>query len=270
MRRVQIFIFWLFKARNNVSFFELIKFCLKPTVVALAKRYISNIEIEEPFYKVSFNPINKVLYWPKASPVDGIYQVTTETFDQTDWHYYQKEHTQIDSGERLLDVGAAEGLFALSVAQLCDKIILVEPNDYFAESLKKSFSQMADKTEIKNVAVGSVDGEISFSNESLNGRIVSDSTAGKKRIARIDTLLPNEKVTYLKADVEGFELEVLKGAENLIMRNKPKIAITTYHNENNEQEIVSLVKQFVPEYQHYSKGIIHGSGKAVMIHFWIS
>jgi len=270
MRRLRIILYWLFQAKNNISFSELVQFFLKPQVKSIADRYLREIQEKGEFYEISFKPMASILYWPKACAIDGIYQVTAETFDKQDWHFYQKEHTIIQQGEELLDVGAAEGLFALSVADKCKTIYMVEPNDYFVGSLSKTFQNYSDKTKIFNLAVGSCEGEIAFDQNSLSGKISNETTStNKKRITTIDTLLPDARITYLKADLEGFELEMLKGAEALIKRNKPKIAITTYHPENNAEEIIQLVKKFVPSYNFYVKGIIHTAPKPVMIHFWI-
>src|SRR5258708_40148658 len=84
MRRLQIFILWLFKAKNNITFLELIRFCLKPTVFKLANRYISKIEPDGAFFRVTFKGVEMALYWPSAAAIRGIYQVTAETFDPSD------------------------------------------------------------------------------------------------------------------------------------------------------------------------------------------
>ena len=125
--------------------------------------------------------------------------------------------------------------------------------------------------EIINTAVGNITGEIAFNAESLCGRISEDSSQGNNvPISKIDSIInPDQKITYLKADIEGFEQEMLKGAEQTIKRNKPKIAITTYHKQNNPQEIIGIIKGFVPEYKFYIKGIFHEECKPVMIHFWV-
>jgi hypothetical protein len=62
---------------------------------------------------------------------------------------------------------------------------------------------------------------------------------------------------------------MLKGATATIQRDKPKIAITSYHTENDAREIIHHIKSIVPEYRHYVKGIHQDKGKPVMIHFWI-
>lgn len=61
----------------------------------------------------------------------------------------------------------------------------------------------------------------------------------------------------------------LKGAKNLIRTNKPKIAITTYHNIKHESQIKNFLKKIVPEYNIISKGIFQETGSAVMLHAWI-
>lgn len=270
MRRIIIFFYWLFKRRHNVRFSELVHFSLKPQVRKIADRYLKGIASSDSFHEVKFKTTPHTLYWPKECSIDGIYQVTSETFDEQDWHYYQKKHTEVQQDEILLDIGAAEGLFALSVADRCKKILLVEPNDYFVKALNRTFASYQDKVLIFNVAVGSENGEIIFNPDSLIGRISVDNKQGiKKRLTKIDDLIPDTPITYLKADLEGFETEMLKGAEKTIKRNKPKIAITAYHKENDTNQIISLIKKFVPEYQYYTKGISQTAGKPVMIHFWI-
>jgi len=271
MRRIVIFYYWLFKGKNNIGLFELIRFCFKPKVNRIAERYLKEIKEGNLDYEITFNTLADVLHWPKECAVNGIYQVTSETFDKRDWHFYQKPHTSISNGDVLLDLGAAEGLFALSVVDRCKKIILVEPNDYFTKSLEKTFRAYSDKVQILNVAVGSKDGEIAFDQNSLNGRITEAAgTTVRRKLKRVDDLLdPGTQITYLKADLEGFEQEMLIGAENTIKRDRPKIAITSYHNENEADAIVGLVKKFVPDYHYYVKGISHIGGKHVMINFWI-
>ncbi len=270
MRRLKILFYWLFKARNNVDFFELLGFLTKPGVKTIAGKFIRNISESEEYYKVVFEPIEQILYWPKKCRIEGISQIASETFDRKDWHYYQKDHTEVSPNDIILDVGAAEGLFALSVIDRCKQIILIEPNDYFVKALKLTFQQYQDKVEIHSVAVGDRVGEIVFDQDSLSGKVDRESLSGSlKRITTIDHLLSDVRITYLKADLEGYELEMLKGATATIRRDRPKIAITCYHTENDAREIIDQIKSIVPEYRHYVKGIYQDKGKPVMIHFWI-
>lgn len=270
MRRIKILFFWLFVNKNNVSFLELIDFLIKPKVNHIAKRFITKID-EKDDYEVTFVGIENILFWPKSFSIDRLSQVTAETFDTKDWHFYQKQHTKIEANEILLDIGTSEGLFPLTVVNQCEHMYLVEPSVLFNKCLHKTFQNFSNKTTIFNSAVGNEDGIISFDENSFEGAISRNekSNTNQIEIHKIDTLLNNKKITYLKADIEGFELEMLKGAEQTIKSNKPKIAITTYHTENDPKEIISLIKSYVPEYNYYVKGIYEKTPKPVLIHFWI-
>jgi FkbM family methyltransferase len=148
---------------------------------------------------------------------------------------------------------------------------MVEPSTTFHKCLNKSFSNHLDKVTIFNTAIGNEDGMITFNEDSLDGMISEVKNDSQlMSINKVDTLFKNgEMITYLKADIEGFEAEMLKGAEQTIKRNKPKIAITTYHTQNDPKEIIDLITGFVPEYKYYIKGIYEKTPKPVMIHFWI-
>jgi len=67
----------------------------------------------------------------------------------------------------------------------------------------------------------------------------------------IDHVHAQEKVTLIKMDIEGSEKQALTGAENIIRRDRPKLAICIYHNPEDLFEIPFLIKKMVPEYKLY-------------------
>jgi FkbM family methyltransferase len=271
MRRLQILFFWLFQQKHNVTFGELLSFLRKPVLKSIASRYIHQISTGPEFYQVTYHNLPHALYWPVQFPTDSIYQVTAETFDNQDWHYYQKEPTRVQAGEVLLDVGTAEGLFPLTVVEQCRKIILVEPHPLLYRALRQTFAAFPETVQIIHSAAGNQQGELYFQGGSLTGHLSATGDAGEKvPVNKIDDLVPpDQRITYLKADIEGFELPMLQGAAETIKRNKPKIAITTYHLENDPKAIIDFVTGLVPEYKYYEKGITQYGGKPVMIHFWV-
>jgi FkbM family methyltransferase len=269
MRRIKILFFWFFINKNNVSFMELLHFLTNPKINSIASKYIANIKENIYDVEIIFNNINGILYWPKNFTINRLKQIICETFDENDWHYYQKKHTEVKKGEIILDIGTAEGLFPLAVIDKCKHIYMIEPSTSFFTCLKKTFKNHSDKTTFFNTAVGNEDSWVTFDENSIEGMISKDESLNKISINKVDTLMQDKKITYLKADIEGFEQEMLKGAEQTIKINKPKIAITTYHDGNNPKEIIALIKSYVPEYNYYYKGIYEMTPKPVMIHFWI-
>ncbi len=52
-------------------------------------------------------------------------------------------------------------------------------------------------------------------------------------------------------DIEGAELEALKGAERTIRQHRPQLAICVYHSLPDVWEIPLLIHQFDPGYTFY-------------------
>jgi len=65
----------------------------------------------------------------------------------------------------------------------------------------------------------------------------------------IDNVLLEEKVTYIKMDVEGAELAAIESARNTIMSYKPKLAICVYHKKEDLITIPKKILSLVPEYK---------------------
>lgn len=67
----------------------------------------------------------------------------------------------------------------------------------------------------------------------------------------IDSVVKNEKVTFIKMDVEGSELKALEGAKQTILKNHPRLAICIYHKPEDIVEIPFYILKLVPEYKFY-------------------
>jgi FkbM family methyltransferase len=68
----------------------------------------------------------------------------------------------------------------------------------------------------------------------------------------LDNIIPlEEKITYIKMDIEGAETKALLGAKRIIQEHKPRLAICLYHNPDDYFNIPLMLKEFVPEYKFY-------------------
>lgn len=67
----------------------------------------------------------------------------------------------------------------------------------------------------------------------------------------IDNIVEHDKVTFIKLDVEGTELEALKGASETIHRYHPKLAICIYHKPLDILEIGKYILNINPKYKLY-------------------
>ena len=65
-------------------------------------------------------------------------------------------------------------------------------------------------------------------------------------------------MTFIKMDIEGAELEALRGAESIIRKQRPKLAICVYHKPEDiwtiPMYILSLQNDYRLFLRHYSFG----------------
>ena len=85
--------------------------------------------------------------------------------------------------------------------------------------------------------------------EGLSGSAISRTGNTAIAVDSIDNVAPD--ATFIKLDVEGAELEALKGAAETIKRNRPKLAVCLYHKPGDLFEIPLFIKSLVPEYMFY-------------------
>ena len=65
----------------------------------------------------------------------------------------------------------------------------------------------------------------------------------------LDSFLDGKPVTFIKADVEGMEMDLLRGAQETIRRYKPKMALCVYHYPSDLFEVAEFVRNLAPEYK---------------------
>ncbi|MBR5361118.1 MAG: FkbM family methyltransferase [Lachnospiraceae bacterium] len=100
-------------------------------------------------------------------------------------------------------------------------------------------------------------------NKTIHLATGNQSSASSKRgkggqeayICRIDDEI-SDRVTFIKMDIEGEELNALKGAERTIREYKPRLAICIYHKPSDLYKIPGYLHKIVPEYKfvvrHYT------------------
>lgn len=171
--------------------------------------------------------------------------------------------TKIKSGFTVVDVGANIGTTCISFAKNADqgKVIAFEPSS-------KNFVRLMNHIELNNLTnviavnkgIGQTAGkfrlyELIESNPGMNC-VLPENAVGKDlqfETIEINTLeneldrLNIKKVDLIKIDVEGFEFEVLKGAEKIIDRDSPIlfIELDDNHLKENNSSAETLVKMLI-------------------------
>ena len=100
-----------------------------------------------------------------------------------------------------------------------------------------------------NCGVGERNEQIYYDDVVSASAISSVGTRGE--IVRMDDHLQGEDVSFIKMDIEGAERAALRGAEQLIRRCRPDLAICVYHSISDLFEIPLYIHSIVPEYCLY-------------------
>jgi FkbM family methyltransferase len=85
--------------------------------------------------------------------------------------------------------------------------------------------------------------------DGFNNQINSADERYSSTVCALDNYLDGKPVSFIKADVEGMEMALLKGSQKTIRRYKPKMALCVYHYPSDLYEIAEYVRNLVPEYQ---------------------
>ena len=67
----------------------------------------------------------------------------------------------------------------------------------------------------------------------------------------MDHVIPNFNPTFISMDVEGSELEALRGAETLMKDSRPDLAICVYHALNHIWDIPLYLNDLCLGYKFY-------------------
>jgi FkbM family methyltransferase len=141
--------------------------------------------------------------------------------------------SHVATGGRILEVGAHMGNHTVFFATFLNPtaIVVMEPNPSTREILKMNLRlnqiQCVD-TSRAHFALGAehATGKLRVADKyNTGGMAIELASDGAIEIVAGDELFPNEDFDFIKVDVEGLELEVLQGLQQLIMRCRPLIFV---------------------------------------------
>lgn len=119
-------------------------------------------------------------------------------------------------------------------------------SSYAFEPDEKNFMQLIENVDEKTVCLKSgtwnETGELCFSANGNMASKICDTGDSVIKVDSIDNVVGDNKVSFIKLDVEGSELETLCGAEKTICRDMPILAVSAYHKKN---DLIDLPKKIM-------------------------
>jgi FkbM family methyltransferase len=164
---------------------------------------------------------------------------------ETAWRLLKPGDMAVDVGA---NIGYMTGLFAARVG-LHGRVAAFEPHPRIFARLRHNAESLADARAAGNislheVALGNRDGGAQLIEPAIFGINEGASTVARGtgaldrdsthrfevRTAKFDSLFPHERIALLKVDVEGFEAEVLAGAERALGQHRIQSLIYEAHD----------------------------------------
>jgi FkbM family methyltransferase len=155
-----------------------------------------------------------------------------------------------DASEVSLDIGANRGIYCFHMAKFSSKVVAFEPNPVIFKLLAR---RMPRSVEVRNHALSDVSGTailrvptyrgcatIEPANELYGLGPVSTQQVDARRLD--DLSLPGP-IGFIKIDVEGHELAVLRGGQSSLQRYRPRllIEIEERHRPGSLEEVRRLL-----------------------------
>jgi FkbM family methyltransferase len=184
------------------------------------------------------------------------------------WEIYVRRALTVAHNDIFVDVGAHIGTYTIPIAKKAQKVIAFEPNKYTFDLLTKNIS-LNHLTNIVayNLAASKKEGSLSFTYEDLpswsriidgdqstNVTVRENAKGHDNNIHLVNTidldsvLLKEDRVDWIKIDVEGHEMDVLEGAMQTIRIHKPKIVTEIW--SRNMEKIETMTHSFGYSMEH--------------------
>ena len=170
----------------------------------------------------------KKIFFPRniiLKEIDGKQYVEGLEFEQQSGspHTYITDEICIKEGDVVVDAGVQQGNFALKYIDKVSKLYLIESDPRWIAALRMTFKDYMNKVEIVPKFLGNVN----------DGKTVT-----------LDKLVGNERVDFIKMDIEGAEIDALKGSKNVFLNNDIRCSICSYHKHGDEKNIKEILGSY--------------------------
>lgn len=190
--------------------------------------------------------------------------------------YYMKSYTvRIDEqyfedfmqfkNEVFVDAGGFDGDTSEGFAKRYPdykKIILFEPSELNISDAHQRLSGYRD-IEYHSIGLSDSAGFLGFNQENGSASNITDSANSRIKVDTLDNTVL-EPVTFIKMDLEGWEIKALQGSFNHISQSHPKLAIAVYHDSPDFRLIHKFIEGFGINYKCYLRHYTQGWSESIM------
>lgn len=173
--------------------------------------------------------------------------------------YFDSEIMRPCADEVFIDGGSLDGGDCINFMKWCKgsykAIYAFEPDAENCKKLRKTVAGYRGVTVLEE-GLWSEERELHFTAGYSENCAISDQGKSVIRVTSIDKRFERDKVTLIKLDIEGSEMDALIGAADVIKRCRPRLAVCVYHKPEDILNIPQKIMELNPDYtlyiRHYS------------------
>lgn len=167
---------------------------------------------------------------------------------------------EVRPGQTVVDVGATYGDTAIFFSEAMRNegtILAVEPMQENLAYLRRNLLlHGCQNVEAIPMALASKEGTQAANVDGTPTTVFrfceTEATGAQEiRLTTLDKLAGTRKIDFVKADIEGAELELILGAKDVIRRDKPTFALALYHKKNDFRDLPRALSGYNPDYVYY-------------------
>ncbi|WP_246105634.1 FkbM family methyltransferase [Sporomusa termitida] len=188
--------------------------------------------------------------------------------------YFDFPYLEHAEHEVFVDGGCLDGNTSLDFIQWSKSasanknigIILFEPNQYQVPVCETALRNTGVPFKIIQKALSDCVETLKFNSAESDPKTASISNDGDIVIetVRMDDVLKDERITFIKLDIEGAELRALRGMKKIISNQKPKLAISVYHKPEDIWEIPLMICEVNENYKFYLRHYSWNTAETVL------
>lgn len=172
------------------------------------------------------------------------------------YQYFEPGLIYLDDSELFVDCGAYDGDTLQRFLELTDAkfsgYYLYEPDESVYKRLRQAVVTIGKSNiYISSTGCWSEKAELHFQKSGTWSSRIDPDGDSVIQVDSLDHLLSTQVPTFIKMDIEGAELEALKGASEIIRRYHPKLAVSIYHKLEDLFRIPLFIHELSAHYTFY-------------------
>lgn len=179
--------------------------------------------------------------------------------DRENEQYFEDFLNLQKSGEVFVDVGAYDGYTTEEFIKLSPKfhkVFLFEAEEKNMKVAKERLSRF-DNIIYHQLGLSNRKESLRFDTSGSSSKITQDGDVTID-VNKLNDII-DERVSFIKIDIEGAEPQAIEGAKETIAKYHPKLAISVYHRKDDfwtiAQQILSVREDYKIYLRHYTEGI---------------